>query len=106
VRRKNETGIPETSEPSTNTPTDRRRGRRTVEMRLQEIIEQQQLLAAQHRNLAAAQRAEARERQDRLDAILGAICRTDPELNELVRLKLDEVKSPRDRELLKTLGWI
>jgi hypothetical protein len=92
---------------SSDPPMQRKTGRKTLETRLQEIIEQQARLQEQKRALAAAQRAAARARELEIESIIGAICRGDKTTHEIVKAALAKnVRDAKQQALLRTEGWI
>ena len=56
--------------------------------------------------IATTRKVETREKESRLDRIIGAACRADKTIHESVKAALRGVKSPADREFLKTEGWL
>jgi hypothetical protein len=88
-------------------PAAAKRARKTLQDRLQEVIEQQQQLTAQKRVLAAQQRAEARARAAQLDSMIGAACRADKSTHAAVKAALDkQVLDPKQRAFLRAEGWL
>jgi hypothetical protein len=78
--------------------------KKTVEDRL---LEKQAQIAARLAGIAAKRRTESRERMARLDRIVGAACRADTTMQDRIKEALNKaVKSPPDREFLKTEGWL
>lgn len=102
---------PTTNERSTAQPdplpqpeSARRSGRReTLEERLK--LRQAQIAARLHA-IATQKKAETREREARLDGIIGAACRADKTTHDSVKRALKGVKLPADREFLKIEGWL
>jgi hypothetical protein len=87
--------------------TQRTRGRKTLQARLEEIIEQQAKLGAQRRAIAAQQRLDARAREAHLESTIGEVVRRDPSLHQFVKPALDKnVKDPKVRAFLKAEGWL
>jgi hypothetical protein len=85
----------------------RQRGRTTVALRLQQIIEQQSQLSALRRALAAQQRAEEHRRQIEINKLVGAIVRRDVGSREFLRAVLNRcVSDAADRALLKSAGLV
>jgi hypothetical protein len=84
-----------------------RSARKTLEERLNELIEQQSRLTAQKRALASQQRQENRERIEEIEGIIGAICRGDTATHEVVKAAIARsTLDPKRRALLKREGWI
>lgn len=95
------------SGPASLPVTAPRRGRKPLDERIAELLEQQRQLTAQKRDLASQQRAEARKRNARVDAMIASACRADPAIHEAVRIALDKhVKEPNARAFLKAEGWL
>lgn len=86
---------------------ERKRGRKTVQERLQEIIQQQQLIDNQRRELEALQRKEERARNAQIEGIIGAAVRAEASCHDVVRAVLEKhVKDARSRALLRADGWL
>jgi hypothetical protein len=77
--------------------------RETLEQKLKR---RQAEIAARLHTIATTKKAEAREREARLDRIIGTACRADKAMHESIRMHLKSVKAPSDREFLKIEGWL
>jgi hypothetical protein len=94
--------IPAEAKPQYKVP--RSPGRReTVE---EKLLRRQAEIAARLHVIATTRKVETREKEARLDRIIGAACRADKTIHESVKAALKGVKSPADREFLKTEGWL
>ncbi len=88
-------------------PVHQKRGRKSIAEKIAELRQQQRELTAHKRELASQQRAEARKRNARVDAMIAAACRADPDIHDFVRMALDKhVRETTSRELLKAEGWL
>ena len=63
-------------------------------------------ISARLHAIATRRKLENREKDERLDRIIGAACRADKTMHEAVKTALKNVKVPADREFLKTEGWL
>ena len=107
MKTKNQDILPSANAPETEASFKNQRGRKTLEARLQEIIDRERELTSKRRALLAQQRGEARDRQTQLEAMIGAACRTDESIREFVQAALDKnVTDPRRRAFLKVEGWL
>ena len=72
----------------------------------EKLLRRQAEIAARLHAIATTRKVETREKEARLDRIIGAACRADKTIHESVKAALKGVKSPADREFLKTEGWL
>ncbi len=77
--------------------------RETLEDKLRR---QQAEIAARLQAIASRRKEENREKELRLDRIVGAACRAEKSMQEAIKAALKNVKLPADREFLKTEGWL
>jgi hypothetical protein len=78
--------------------------KKTVE---QKLLEKQEQIAAQLKAIADKKKSAQREKDARLDQLIGTVCRADKALHETIKAALDRgVKAPKDREFLKAEGWL
>lgn len=78
--------------------------KKTLEEKLQE---KQAQIAARLKAIADKKATERRERDARLDRIIGAACRADKAFHDTIKAVLATgVTSPKDREFLKVEGWL
>jgi DNA anti-recombination protein RmuC len=74
---------------------------------LEEKLKRRQAeIAARLQAIATHKKEEFREKERRLDRIIGAACRNDESMREDIKAALNKVKSPADREFLKIEGWL
>jgi hypothetical protein len=88
----------------------KQRGRKTLEVRLNDIndiIQAKQRIAEAERAIMAKQRAEARARTAQVEGLIGAACRADNSTHAAVKAALDkQVLDPKLRAFLKAEGWL
>ena len=77
--------------------------RETLEEKLRR---RQAEIAARLQAIATRKKEEFREKEARLDRVIGAACRADKAMHESNRLALKGVRVPADREFLKIEGWL
>ena len=77
--------------------------RETLEEKLKRL---QAEIAARLQAIAARRKEEFREKEARLDRVIGAACRADKTMHENIRATLKSVKAPADRGFLKIEGWL
>jgi hypothetical protein len=74
---------------------------------LEEKLKRRQAeIAARLQAIATRKKEEFRDKEARLDRVIGAACRADKTIHESIRLALKGVKAPADREFLKIEGWL
>jgi len=86
-------------------PDAPQRARRSEAME-EKLKRRQAEIAARLHAIATTRRVENREREARLDRIIGTACRADKAMYEGIKTALKAVKSPADREFLKIEGWL
>ena len=72
----------------------------------EKLLRRQAEIAARLHAIATTRKVENREKEARLDRIIGAACRADKTIHESVKAALKGVKPPADREFLKMEGWL
>lgn len=94
-------------EPKALRPLQTKRGRKTLQERLQEIIQRQQLIDNQRRELEALQRKEELARKAQVDGIIGAAVRAEASCHDVVRAAIEKhVTDAKSRALLRADGWL
>jgi hypothetical protein len=74
---------------------------------LEEKLKRRQAeIAARLQAIATRRKEEFRDKEARLDRVIGAACRADKSLHEGIKTALKSVKTPADREFLKIEGWL
>jgi hypothetical protein len=85
----------------------RRRGPKTLEARLEELVLAEERLAQAKKALLVEQRAESRKRLARIDALIGSVCRNDRSTHDAVKAALARgVNDPKLIAMLRAEGWV
>jgi len=79
-------------------------GKKTIEERLKQ---KQAEIAARLAAIEGRKKSAEREKNARLDRIIGAACRADETMRDAINAALSRnTKAPKDREFLKVEGWL
>jgi hypothetical protein len=83
----------------------------TQKSKLETLKDQAAKIQARIAELERREKAQSRKEDTRLKLIVGAACLADSALHEETRTRLrgiveKAVKAPRDREFLKSKGWL